>query len=215
MSGFVVDDPVGLPERNLKCVGTPGTPLALVRSTLVSSRCCYHPCASPHECHLGWWHVADEQGLAIERRLCRTGRWQTVLLHGVLPLCLRRRVRHTVCHSPPCAPARARPNAASNCRCAALCSQTDALDAGSFGINMAQRQCCQVSQNDVKLAKVVDVSPLMQNRLASATFKLDFVQQKGRKKFQLDGAGMRKRRRFFSPAFHQISLSGLHRMCHS
>ena len=32
MSGFVVDDPTGVAvEKNLKCVGTPGTPLALVR----------------------------------------------------------------------------------------------------------------------------------------------------------------------------------------
>ena len=66
-------------------------------------------------------------------------------------------------------------------------SETEKLEEGTFGINSAQRQCCRISQNDVKAAKVVDVSMYMQSRLVSATWTIDFVQQKGRRKFELDG----------------------------
>ena len=64
---------------------------------------------------------------------------------------------------------------------------TGKLEEGTFGINSAQRQCCEISLGDMKPAKVVDVRTFMQARLISATWTVDFVQQKGRRKFELDG----------------------------
>ena len=40
----------------------------------------------------------------------------------------------------------------------------------------------------MKTAKVVDVGMYIQSRLVSVTWTIDFVQQKGRRKYTLDGA---------------------------